>query len=395
MKTWKQIYRVSRRKMLLAALLGALGRVSSMAQTNVYSLSVPSFEQRHLLATQTNGYKLLTIVPLTNGTSQADPAHPMPNFQEACKILTTNLEGISTDELDRAAVKGLIHELGPRVSFVAADEDSANAAPLAEARVFDGSFAYLRVAAATAKLPEAFRTAYHEMTETNKSKIKGLVLDLRFAGGLDYAGAAKLADSFLSSDHPLLDWQTGSAHATIKADAITVPVAILVNSQTTGAAEALAAVLRDTEVGLILGGQTAGQASIFKEFPLRDGAKLRVAVASVSFGAGKTLPHGVTPDIAVSASLEDERAYFQDPYKDLHPAPIAKTSAVAKAVSAEPRLNEVELIREHNNGDAPDQTTARNTPEVIESAPVIADPVLARALDLLKGLAVVQPNRPG
>jgi C-terminal processing protease CtpA/Prc len=261
--------------------------------------------------------------------------------------------------------------------------------------VFDESFAYVRVAAVTASLPEAFRAAYQQIIETNKAKIKGLVLDLRFAGGLDYAAAAKLADSFLSSDRPLLDWQTGSAHATVKADAITLPVAILVNSQTTGAAEALTSVLRDADVGLILGGQTAGQASIFKEFPLRDGAKLRVAVAPVSFGAGKTLPHGVTPDIAVNTSLEDERAYLQNPYNDLHPPPAVRAAIAAKVVSEEPRLNEVELIREHNNGDAPDQTPARNTPDVTETVPAVADPALGRALDLLKGLAVVQPNRPG
>jgi hypothetical protein len=381
--------------MLLSALLGAFGRVAAMAQTNVYSLNAISGGESIALMAKTNGYKVLEVIPLTNANSHADPAHWLPNFQEVCQVLGTNLEGINAEELDRAAVQGLIHQLEPRVSFVPADAGSSNAAPLAEARVFDESFAYFRVAAVTAHLPEAFRAAYHEMTETNKGKIKGLVLDLRFAGGLDYAGAAKVADSFLSSDHPLLDWQTGSAHATLKADAITLPVAILVNAQTAGAAEALAAVLRDTDTGLILGGQTAGQASIFREFPLRDGAKLRVAVAPVSFGAGKTLPHGVTPDIAVNTSLEDERAYLQDPYKDLHPPPVAKTEAAVKQFADEPRMNEVELIREHRNGDAPDQTPARNTPEVAEPAPVVADPALARALDLLKGLAVVQPNRPG
>jgi hypothetical protein len=192
-----------------------------------------------------------------------------------------------------------------------------------------------------------------------------------------------------------VNWQTGSAHATLKADAITIPVAILVNSQTAGAAEALAAVLRDNEVGLILGGETAGQASIYKEFPLRDGSKLRVAVAPVGFGVGKTLAHGVTPDIAINASLEDERAYLQDPFKDLHPPPASKTTAAAKEFADEPRMNEVELIREHRDGDAPDQIPARNTPEAAEPPPVVADPALARALDLVIGLAVVQPNRPG
>jgi len=365
-----------------------------MAQTNVYSLSAPSFAGRHGL-TDTNGYKVVAVVPLADGTFGADPAHSMPNFQEVCQVLSTNLQGVNADELDRAAVQGLIHELEPRVSLVAADAGSSYTAPLAEARVFDESFAYLRVADVTAKLPEAFRAAYLQITETNKSKIKGLVLDLRFAGGFDYAAAAKLADSFLSSDHPLLDWQTGSAHATLKADAITVPVAILVNARTVGAAEALAAVLRDSEVGLILGGQTAGQASIFREFPLRDGGKLRVAVAPVSFGAGKTLPHGVTPDIAIDPNLEDERSYLQDPFKVLRTPPAAKMDAAARAFAEEPRMNEVELIREHRDGAVPDQTPIRNMPDVAQPPPVIADPALARALDLLIGLAVVQPNRPG
>jgi hypothetical protein len=382
MKKRSTIRSMEKRTRLLA-LLSALGSVAAQAQTNVYSLQAVSHLQNN-----TN-----SIVATSNCCD--DPAPSMPNLQEVCQILGTNLQGLGASELDRAAVQGLVHQLEPRVSLVTADARSANMSALAEARVFEDSFAYVRVGAVTSNLPGAFRAAYVQMTETNKTKIKGLVLDLRFAGGLDYAAAAKVADSFLSSDHPLLDWQSGSAHATLKADAITVPVAILVNSQTAAGAEALAAVLRDAEIGLILGGQTAGQASIFKEFPLRDGSKLRVAVAPVQFGAGKTLPHGVEPDIAINTSLEDERAYLRDPFKVLHPPPATKMTAAVKEFMDEPRMNETELIREHNNGDAPDQTPASNTPDVAEPAPALADPALSRALDLLIGLAVVQPNRPG
>jgi hypothetical protein len=332
---------------------------------------------------------------LAAAVSRADSANSVPKFQEVYQVLSTNLEGVNADELNRSAVLGLIHQLGPRVSLVTGAEGFSNVSPLAEARVFDNSYAYFRVATVTSNLPDAFRAAYKQMVETNKSKIKGLVLDLRFADGFDYAGAAKMADCFLSSDHPLLDWQTGSARATLKADAITLPVAILINSETAGAAEALAAVLRDNNVGLILGSQTAGAASIFREFPLRDGGTLRVAVAQVKFGAGKTLPHGLAPDIAINTSLEDERTYLQDPFKNLHPATVVKTEGAAKEILEEPRLNEVELIREHNSGEDRNEAPVRNLTDVPEPAPVVADPPLARALDLLKGLAVVQPNRPG
>jgi hypothetical protein len=329
------------------------------------------------------------------GMTRAEPAPPMPNFQEVYQLLRTNLAGASAEELDAAATRGLVHQLEPRASLLAGEAGAPESAPLAEARIFDNSFAYFRVAGVRSNLPAAFRAAFHQMTETNKSKIKGLVLDMRFAGGFDYAAAAKLADCFLNSNRPLLDWQTGSAHATLKPDAITLPVAILVNSQTAGAAEALAAVLRETDVGLILGGQTAGQASVYKEFPLRDGGRLRVAVAPVSLGAGKNLAQGVAPDIAIHASVEDERAYLQDPYKVLHPPQAAKMDANANAGSDQARMNEEELVREHRNGEDPDETPAGNTPDVRETAPVVADPALSRALDLLKGLAVVQPNRPG
>jgi hypothetical protein len=355
------------KKTLLLALIGALAGIEAMAQTNVDSL---------------------------NAVSHLDSSEPMPKFQEVYQILSTNLEGVNANELNRLAVRGLVGQLGRSISLTGEDR-SSKAAPLADARVFDNSFAYFRVAFVSSNLPEAFRAAYKQMTETNKSKIKGLVLDLRFANGFDYSAAAKLADCFLSSDHALLDWQTGSAHASLKADAITIPVAILINSETAGAAEALAAVLRDSEVGLILGSQTAGQASIFKEFPLSEGGKLRVAVAPVKFGAGKTLLQGVTPDIAIDTSLEDERAYLQDPFKVLHPPVVAKAESASKPVLEQPRMNEVELIREHNNGEDRPESYGRDRPEVTEQAPVIADPVLARALDLLKGLAVVQPNRPG
>jgi hypothetical protein len=54
-----------------------------------------------------------------------------------------------------------------------------------------------------------------------------------------------------------------------------------------------------------------------------------------------------------------------------------------------PRFNEAELVRERRDGVALD-TDASAEKEVEPDKPVVQDPVLARALDLLKGLAVVR-----
>lgn len=278
---------------------------------------------------------------------------------------------------------------------------SSAADPLSKVAVYDNSYAYFRIGKVEGNLAETLRLAYEGLVQTNKSKIKGLILDLRFAGGTDYAAAAAAADCFLNSEQPLLDWGSGSARASKKTNAIDAPLAILVNSQTTGSAEALAAALREANVGLILGTTTAGQANIFKDFTLDNGEKLRIATAQIKLGDGTSLA-GLKPDIAVDTTLADERASMDDPYKTLHDSPTnnnSTNSAVASTNQPSHRpTNEAELVREHATGGSLEDDMDSTPGQTVAEAPVppiIADATLARALDLLKGLAVIQQSHPG
>src|SRR5207237_8535096 len=125
----------------------------------------------------------------------------------------------------------------------------------------------------------------------------------RYAEGYDDAAAAAVADLFISKERPLLNWGSGSSRAKEKADALRLPVAVLVNHQTSGAAEALAAVIRETGTGLILGSRTAGQAAVAEEFPLKNGQRLRIATAPVQLGDGTALSaEGINPDITVQVT---------------------------------------------------------------------------------------------
>ena len=346
---------------------------------------------------------------LTASIGAAAPTTAPPKFDEVYQLLRDNLKGVSLADLDRAAVKGLLEQLPGQVMLVQDDTNIAlnAAAPgaLSKAQLYDDAYAYFRIGRVETPLAEKLRAAYQEFAQTNKTKVKGVILDLRFAAGSDYGAAAAAADCFLNSGQPLLEWGAGLASATRKTNAIALPIAILVNSQTTGAAEALAAALREADTGLILGGTTAGQANIFKEFPLSNGEKLRIAVAQIKLADGSALDHGLQPDIAVESSLADEKAYLEDPYKILHPpAPATNESATVSDSSAtnqpiRPRTNEAELVREKRAGvssddDAPDMDDQPAVPAE-PAPPTIADTVLARALDLLKGIAVLQQSHPG
>ncbi len=247
----------------------------------------------------------------------------LPKFDELYQALSTNLMGATPEELNRAAVQGLLNQLAPKVQLESATAGAQSAAsnftPLAQTRVFEQSIAYFRVASVNGKLPDAFRDAYRTVNATNAGKIKGIVLDLRFADGTDYQAAAKTADCFMNSDQPLIDWRQGSARSTKKTDAILVPVAILINSQTVGAAEALAAALREAGAGLIIGNTTSGQASIFKEIPLSNGDKLRVAVAGIVVGDGKAQPTASRRTLQLTQVCRTKRHISKTPTRTFIP----------------------------------------------------------------------------
>ncbi len=345
------------------------------------------------------GLILLFLFAAAPGARAAD-TNGVPDFKEVYDLVRAHLAGASEAELNRAAVEGFLARLHGKVRVVGGGGEAAdtNATPLAKSTVLDDGVAYVRVGRVEAGIAEALRRACDQLSSTNK--LKGLALDLRFADGDDYAAAAAAADLFVARERPLLDWGQGVVKSKEKKDALGLPVAVLVNHETGGAAEALAAVMRETGSGLLLGSATAGRAMIAQEFPLSDGQRLSVAATPVKLGDGTTLSgQGVKPDIEVRVSPEAERAYLKDAYAVLpgasQPAvagatPTRSTNVVARATRPVP-LTEAELEREHREGTNR-QSGLTPPPPAEPQAPVIRDPALARAVDLLKGLAVVRES---
>jgi C-terminal processing protease CtpA/Prc len=214
--------------------------------------------------------------------------------------------------------------------------------------------------------------------------MEGLVLDLRFASGTNYAAAARLAGQFMAEAVPLMSLGAEEYRAPGNAQPFPWPVMVLVNRRTSGAAEALAEALRQNQVAMLLGGRTAGTAGVFEEFPLSTGQRLRVVTATVKLRDGAEVPPGgVEPDITVTVPLAEERAFLENPF----------ASARSPNASGRPaRLTEADLVRmRRERRETPTAAPAETTPAV--EAPVVADPALARALDLLKGIALVRPPR--
>jgi Peptidase family S41 len=343
-----------------------------------------------------NGIILAALLVLAGQVSApAAGTNSSPDFQEVYDLIRRHATGLSAEELNHAAVQGLVMALGPRVAL-GTNDPAANSdidkKPLAETILFDGDIAYFRVARVSDGLAKAVSDSYGRLKATNK--VSGIVLDLRYTKGSDYKVAAETVDLFVSKNTPLLNWGSGVVSAHEKSDAIMVPVAVLVNHQTSGAAEALAAMVRESSAGLILGSRTAGNAMVMEDFPLKDGEHLRIGSAPVTLGDGSPLStDGMKPDIDVTVGEDAERAFYADAFLVVSNQPSGSSSNIEASATNQTRVrfNEAELVREHRAGENPDEMTAKRPPEPL--APVVSDPALARALDLLKGLAVVRQNK--
>jgi hypothetical protein len=208
------------------------------------------------------------------------------------------------------------------------------AADLVRSSVLEGSVAYLRVGDVGKNLTQEIQSAQTSLTATNK--IAGFVLDLRFADGTDLQSAGTSAE--------LLARQK-------------LPLAILVNGGTRGAAIELAKDLRAAKAGLIFGISTE-----------------------------------IKPDIAVSSAGGDEKKFLENPYAVAVSVDTNSPPATNNLPVYVDHTSEADLVRARiKDGDEGAPVMAARPAE--PPAPVIRDPVLARAVDLIKGLAIVRPAK--
>lgn len=304
-----------------------------------------------------------------------------PLLQQVAELLRQNTPDMDPDALDHAAVEGIVESFGGRVTLLNPRETSA---PELKMRLFEDAYFYLRPQIVSPGLAREIELAVKSAYLTNR--LQGLVLDLRFTGGQSHEEAVAVVGLFQKKGFPILELNQEMLATKRENPPFDIPVAVLVNGKTRRAAELLAAALRLTRHGLLIGQTTAGQVYTYKNFELANGEVLQIANGELRLSDGTLLSNqGVPPDISVSVEENRQRLWIDDPYKQF----------AATDEEEESRLNEAELVRRHNqlNGTS---TEAEPPPRATPSAPtehVVNDPMLARGLDLLKGLVLVRHLR--
>jgi len=181
------------------------------------------------------------------------------------------------------------------------------------------------------KVPEDVKEQIRAATVP--SHLSGTVLDLRFADG----AASNAADYFIRQKTPL---------------------AILVNGETHGAAADLA-------------------------------RQLHISAAAVLIGSTNSSSE-LRPDVIVSVSTEDEKEFQDNPFFKSNASSVPSLSGTNLLAFVD-HTSEADLVRKRiKDGE---QDGSASTPRAEPPRPVIRDPALARAMDLLKALAVLHTAR--
>ncbi|MEN8204724.1 MAG: S41 family peptidase [Pseudomonadota bacterium] len=240
------------------------------------------------------------------------------------------------------------------------------------ARMLEPGFGYLRISQFQSKSAENMVDAIEDLKKENKGPMHGLVLDLRNNPGGVLNGAVAVSDAFLKKG--MIVYTEGRiADSRLRFNATPddvingAPLVVLVNQGSASASEIVAGALQDHKRAIIVGVKTFGKGSVQTILPLSSESALKLTTARYYTPSGKSIQaEGITPDIELEsievASIE----------RNIEP------------------LKEADLSGHLENGNGKDEKKSADAEEDDVSLSPADDYMLYEALNLLKGLVILQ-----
>ncbi len=187
-----------------------------------------------------------------------------------------------------------------------------------EFTVGENNIGYIRLTQFGEKTSDDLEKALKKL---EKQGMQALILDLRGNPGglLDQAG--EVCNKFLPSGQLVVSTEGRGAaqkseyRAKGRNKHPNLPTVVLVNGGSASASEIVAGCLQDLQPitkAIVVGEQTFGKGSVQSILPLPDGSALRLTTAKYYTPSHKVIhEHGITPDIIVSMSDEQEADLFK------------------------------------------------------------------------------------
>ncbi|WP_255543120.1 S41 family peptidase [Azospirillum sp. INR13] len=280
----------------------------------------------------------------------------------------------------------------------------------------EGDIGYIRVTSFNEQTQSGLEKAIASLQQQLGDKLKGFVLDLRNNPGGLLDQAVSVSDTFLEKGEIVSTRgrraEEGTRFNAKAGDLIkNLPMVVLINGGSASASEIVAGALQDHKRAIIMGTQSFGKGSVQTIIPLPGHGAMRLTTARYYTPAGRSIQQlGITPDIEVHV------AKVEDLDKNIVPPPRSRSEGCA----GQPRRQQGAASGHHQPGRARHSGgsqswgaragsgcrcgSGRSRCCACRSAPGAAptdgaaaegaeppfDFQLARALDLLRGVALFQ-----
>jgi hypothetical protein len=304
-------------------------------------------------------------------------------IDETIRALKSNFvdpNALKDQEINRATLEGLLTRLRGGAILLPGKATTGESPTPFYSEVLGNHIGYVRIGSLTNDNLHALEKA---LADFAAKKVDALVIDLRATSSSDFEIAAETTKRFVAKGKTLWTLRKTAAHQdrafTNDRDPVFQgTIMLLVDSETSGPAEAMAAALKAHRQGLLIGQPSAGRAVEYSDFPLSSGKLLRIAVGEAIGPNGQSLfPGGVKPDLAVELPLAQKHQIFA----------LSMQRGLTTFVfeRERPHFNEAALIA-GSNPELEVRQQRRNPDENLH------DSVLQRAVDVITSLAVFQKH---
>jgi len=306
---------------------------------------------------------------------------PQNAIQSAFQVLRRDYirrEDLSFEELNRAALQGLLERLDFGAQLVALDGPEKPQATAVLGEFLSPGVAYIR--------PETFGEGEGAFFEKSLAALVGkhaehLIVDLRAGGAGSFDEAALMLQCFIPQGELMFKMkQLHSDEAELHISKVPPlwdgPVVLLVDGETGSAAEAFAACLRSRGRALVIGERTRGATVRYTQVQLDERTALRYASAEMLLPDGSSsFRKGIVPDFAVPAEMAEKRRAFE--------GSRGKSLVPFVTDRVRPRFNEHALVRAQN--PELDDYVRRSLGQPLPGDQgQVRDVVTQRAMDLLR-----------
>lgn len=290
----------------------------------------------------------------------SDAADVGPRIDDVLRLLDKHEVIYPEEEVRRAAIAGLLKAIDSHARLMDSKEAETmeHMASVAKAEMWPGDIGYVKLQALCGGGGEDTGKVIRDWDGASR----GLVLDLRGGAGADLESVEMIAGLFLGPGTNIYHLVNGydeavETRATRGGPLNSIPpLMLLVDGNTSGAAEALVAVLKGRGGIMVLGEKTAGDALSREIVPVAKGLSAYIATRGIRPVKGPEYrSSGVPPDIVVPGAA----------------MPVDEESQEDSATVIDKGMEIGEFIEQ-----------------------ICPDPVLRRAVDILLSLEAMSYGRP-